>query len=130
VTGIFCQEQKGRDAAHSLCRLIALALRSLQDVCWCHFAPQVAPVTAQHIFKLVTLGAYNGNHIFRVDKGCAQGINPGQLGAPHATLSSGRDASAHTPCLKTCTFRRFVAQVAEVTSGRSLALDAAQKVCF
>lgn len=36
-----------------------------------HLAPyvavllQVAPVTAQHIFKLVTLGAYTGNHIFR-----------------------------------------------------------------
>jgi hypothetical protein len=26
---------------------------------------QVAPVTAQHIFKLVTMGAYTGNHIFR-----------------------------------------------------------------
>lgn len=30
---------------------------------------QVAPVTAQHIFKLVAMGAYTGNHIFRVDKG-------------------------------------------------------------
>lgn len=30
---------------------------------------QVAPITAQHIFKLVTLGAYTGNHIFR----CASG---------------------------------------------------------
>jgi len=29
----------------------------------------VAPVTAQHIFKLVTLGAYIGDHFFRVDKG-------------------------------------------------------------
>ncbi|KAI8466460.1 MAG: cyclophilin-like domain-containing protein [Monoraphidium minutum] len=56
------------------------------------FLPDVAPVTAQHIFRLVTLGAYNGNHIFRVDKG-------------------------------------FVAQVAEVTSGRfaDAPLDAAQK---
>lgn len=26
-------------------------------------------MTAEHIFKLVTLGAYIGNHIFRVDKG-------------------------------------------------------------
>lgn len=32
-------------------------------------ALQVAPITVQHIFKLVTLGAYSGNHIFRVDKG-------------------------------------------------------------
>jgi cyclophilin family peptidyl-prolyl cis-trans isomerase len=32
-------------------------------------ALQVAPVTAQHIFKLVAMGAYTGNHIFRVDKG-------------------------------------------------------------
>ncbi|WIA22708.1 hypothetical protein OEZ86_009671 [Tetradesmus obliquus] len=33
------------------------------------FYPDVAPVTAQHIFKLVAMGAYTGNHIFRVDKG-------------------------------------------------------------
>jgi cyclophilin family peptidyl-prolyl cis-trans isomerase len=33
------------------------------------FLPDVAPVTAAHIFKLVTLGAYTTNHIFRVDKG-------------------------------------------------------------
>ena len=30
---------------------------------------KVAPITAQHIFKLVSLGAYTGNHFFRVDKG-------------------------------------------------------------
>jgi cyclophilin family peptidyl-prolyl cis-trans isomerase len=35
----------------------------------CVSALQVAPVTVQHIFKLVALGAYTGNHIFRVDKG-------------------------------------------------------------
>jgi hypothetical protein len=36
-----------------------------------HFAflPGVAPITAQHIFKLLVLGAYTGNHFFRVDKG-------------------------------------------------------------
>eukprot|EP00775_Hariotina_reticulata_P003285 gene3285-3562_t len=33
------------------------------------FFPNVAPITAQHIFRLVTLGAYTGNHVFRVDKG-------------------------------------------------------------
>jgi hypothetical protein len=33
------------------------------------FYPDVAPVTARHIFKLVTQGAYTGNHIFRVDRG-------------------------------------------------------------
>jgi len=33
------------------------------------FYPEVAPVTVEHIFKLVMLGAYQGNHIFRVDKG-------------------------------------------------------------
>lgn len=42
----------------------------------------MAPVTAAHIFRLLALGAYTGNHVFRVDRG-------------------------------------FVAQVAEVTSGRS-----------
>ncbi|XP_024532294.1 peptidyl-prolyl cis-trans isomerase CYP23 [Selaginella moellendorffii] len=33
------------------------------------FYPDVAPVTVEHIFKLVRLGAYNTNHFFRVDKG-------------------------------------------------------------
>eukprot|EP00882_Tetradesmus_deserticola_P006831 GHRQ01007194.1.p1 GENE.GHRQ01007194.1~~GHRQ01007194.1.p1 ORF type:complete len:263 (+),score=64.24 GHRQ01007194.1:203-991(+) len=33
------------------------------------FYPEVAPITAQHIFKLVAMGAYTGNHFFRVDKG-------------------------------------------------------------
>ncbi|GBF92641.1 peptidyl-prolyl cis-trans isomerase [Raphidocelis subcapitata] len=33
------------------------------------FFPEVAPVTARHIFKLVSVGAYTGNHIFRVDRG-------------------------------------------------------------
>lgn len=30
---------------------------------------QVAPKTVAHIFRLVTLGAYTGNHFFRVDRG-------------------------------------------------------------
>ncbi|CAH2033843.1 unnamed protein product [Thlaspi arvense] len=33
------------------------------------FYPKVAPKTLDHIFKLVRLGGYNTNHIFRVDKG-------------------------------------------------------------
>lgn len=33
------------------------------------FLPEVAPVTAAHIFKLCTLGGYTSNHFFRVDKG-------------------------------------------------------------
>ncbi|MCO5584728.1 hypothetical protein L7F22_038660 [Adiantum nelumboides] len=33
------------------------------------FAKHVAPVTVDHITKLVKLGAYNTNHFFRVDKG-------------------------------------------------------------
>ncbi|KAK8447974.1 hypothetical protein SEVIR_8G189900v4 [Setaria viridis] len=33
------------------------------------FFPHVAPKTVDHIFKLVRLGCYNTNHIFRVDKG-------------------------------------------------------------
>lgn len=33
------------------------------------FFPEVAPETCKHIFELVTLGLYNTNHIFRVDKG-------------------------------------------------------------
>mmetsp|Transcript_408 Transcript_408/g.1113 ORF Transcript_408/g.1113 Transcript_408/m.1113 type:complete len:252 (-) Transcript_408:93-848(-) len=33
------------------------------------FLPEVAPVTAAHIFELVALGLYTSNHIFRVDKG-------------------------------------------------------------
>ncbi|KAL9225916.1 hypothetical protein vseg_001790 [Gypsophila vaccaria] len=33
------------------------------------FYPTVAPKTVEHIFKLVSLGGYNTNHFFRVDKG-------------------------------------------------------------
>ncbi|KAF4360889.1 hypothetical protein F8388_020042 [Cannabis sativa] len=33
------------------------------------FYPSVAPITVEHIFKLVRLGGYNTNHFFRVDKG-------------------------------------------------------------
>ncbi|KAJ9525071.1 hypothetical protein QJQ45_017369 [Haematococcus lacustris] len=33
------------------------------------FLPEVAPVTAAHIFRLVQLGLYTTNQIFRVDKG-------------------------------------------------------------
>ncbi|CAN6381678.1 unnamed protein product [Urochloa humidicola] len=33
------------------------------------FFPHVAPKTVEHIFKLVRLGCYNTNYIFRVDKG-------------------------------------------------------------
>ncbi|GAX81493.1 hypothetical protein CEUSTIGMA_g8922.t1 [Chlamydomonas eustigma] len=33
------------------------------------FFPEVAPKTSDHIFELVTLGLYTGNHFFRVDKG-------------------------------------------------------------
>lgn len=33
------------------------------------FFPTVAPITVDHIFKLVRLGCYNTNHFFRVDKG-------------------------------------------------------------
>ncbi|KAI5077624.1 hypothetical protein GOP47_0007448 [Adiantum capillus-veneris] len=33
------------------------------------FAKHVAPVTVDHITKLVKLGAYNTNHFFRVDRG-------------------------------------------------------------
>ncbi|MEW5306017.1 MAG: hypothetical protein WDW36_008521 [Sanguina aurantia] len=32
------------------------------------FFPEVAPVTANHIFNLVALGCYTTNHFFRVDK--------------------------------------------------------------
>lgn len=54
------------------------------------FYPTIAPITVDHIFKLVRLGGYNTNHIFRVDKG-------------------------------------FVAQVADVTSGRSAPMNENQR---
>lgn len=50
------------------------------------FMPQVAPVTAPHIFKLCVLGGYTTNHFFRVDRG-------------------------------------FVAQTADVTSGRQVKMS-------
>ncbi|XP_076948285.1 peptidyl-prolyl cis-trans isomerase CYP23-like [Bidens hawaiensis] len=33
------------------------------------FYPSVAPITVEHIYKLVRLGCYNTNHFFRVDEG-------------------------------------------------------------
>ncbi|CAN6727356.1 unnamed protein product [Malus baccata var. baccata] len=54
------------------------------------FYPTVAPKTVEHIFKLVRLGGYNTNHIFRVEKG-------------------------------------FVAQVADVASGRSAPMNEEQR---
>ncbi|PON70371.1 Cyclophilin-type peptidyl-prolyl cis-trans isomerase [Parasponia andersonii] len=55
------------------------------------FYPSVAPITVDHIFKLVRLGCYNTNHFFRVDKG-------------------------------------FVAQVADVTNGRSAPMNEEQRI--
>ncbi|XP_024021371.1 peptidyl-prolyl cis-trans isomerase CYP23 [Morus notabilis] len=54
------------------------------------FYPDVAPITVDHIFKLVRLGCYNTNHFFRVDKG-------------------------------------FVAQVADVSGGRSAPMNEEQR---
>ncbi|KAJ0988566.1 hypothetical protein J5N97_006922 [Dioscorea zingiberensis] len=55
------------------------------------FFPHVAPKTVEHIFKLVRLGCYNTNHIFRVDRG-------------------------------------FVAQVADVVSGRTAPMNEEQRM--
>lgn len=54
------------------------------------FYPSVAPQTVEHIYKLVRMGCYNTNHIFRVDKG-------------------------------------FVAQVADVSSGRTAPMNEEQR---
>jgi cyclophilin family peptidyl-prolyl cis-trans isomerase len=43
---------------------------------------QVAPVTSAHIFQLVTLGGYDGDHFFRVDAGFV---------AQTADVASGRE---------------------------------------
>ncbi|KAM2636090.1 hypothetical protein EV1_020765 [Malus domestica] len=48
------------------------------------FYPTVAPKTVEHIFKLVRLGGYNTNHIFRVEKGFVAQV---------ADVASGRSAS-------------------------------------
>ena len=45
------------------------------------FYPTVAPVTVQHILRLVQMGGYNTNEIFRVDKGFVcqvQGVDGGR----------------------------------------------------
>ena len=45
------------------------------------FYPSVAPVTVAHILKLVRMGGYNSNEIFRVDKGFVaqvQGVDGGR----------------------------------------------------
>ena len=45
------------------------------------FYPSVAPVTVAHILKLVRMGGYNTNEIFRVDRGFVaqvQGVDGGR----------------------------------------------------
>lgn len=57
------------------------------------FYPHVAPVTAAHIFRLCALGAYTGNHIFRVDKGFVAQVAD-VLGGRNLTLSPEAEAEA------------------------------------
>ncbi|GMH34532.1 hypothetical protein BSKO_02366 [Bryopsis sp. KO-2023] len=44
------------------------------------FYPEIAPKTVKHILKLFQLGAYNTNHIFRVDAGFVAQISSISLG--------------------------------------------------
>ena len=46
------------------------------------FLPEVAPVTAAHIFRLVALGAYAGCHFFRVDRGFVAQVSEAAGGRP------------------------------------------------
>lgn len=58
------------------------------------FYPEVAPVTVAHILKLFQLGAYNTNHIFRVDAGFVAQISGVSLGrlAPMNTAMKKEEA--------------------------------------
>lgn len=58
------------------------------------FYPEVAPITVEHILKLFQLGAYNTNHIFRVDAGFVaqvSGVSNGRL-APMNTAMKKEEA--------------------------------------
>jgi cyclophilin family peptidyl-prolyl cis-trans isomerase len=57
------------------------------------FYPHVAPVTAAHIFRLCALGAYTGNHFFRVDKGFVAQVAD-VLGGRNLTMSPEIEAEA------------------------------------
>lgn len=57
------------------------------------FYPHVAPVTAAHIFRLCALGAYTGNHVFRVDRGFVAQVAD-VLGGRNLTLSDEAEAEA------------------------------------
>ena len=55
------------------------------------FYPTVAPVTVAHIVRLMRLGGYNTNHIFRVDKGFVaqvQGVDGGVRGKMSRALKA------------------------------------------
>eukprot|EP00803_Ostreobium_quekettii_P010471 evm.model.scf_3251.1 EVM.evm.TU.scf_3251.1 scf_3251:3471-6907(-) len=58
------------------------------------FYPDIAPITVPHILKLFQLGAYNTNHIFRLDAGFVaqvSGVSNGRT-APLTTAIKKEDA--------------------------------------
>lgn len=57
------------------------------------FYPRVAPVTAAHIFRLCALGAYTGNHFFRVDRGFVAQVAD-VIGGRNLTLTPEMEAEA------------------------------------
>jgi cyclophilin family peptidyl-prolyl cis-trans isomerase len=76
------------------------------------FFNDLAPVTAAHILELGKLGAYNSNHFFRVDKGASTRCRASVAFA----ISRSRSLAPG-----------FVAQVADVVSGRSVPLSPLQR---
>lgn len=58
------------------------------------FFPDIAPITVAHILKLFQLGAYNTNHIFRVDAGFVAQVSSVTNGraAPLTTAMKKEDA--------------------------------------
>ena len=59
------------------------------------FYPSVAPVTVAHILKLVRMGGYNTNEIFRVDRGFVAQVQ-GVDGGRRAPMSKALRAEATT----------------------------------
>lgn len=84
------------------------------------FYPSVAPKTVKHIFKLVRLGCYNTNHFFRVMMDnyhtriiCFGGFDEWKL---------------VNACWLVQVDKGFVAQVADVSGGRTAPMNEVQKL--
>ena len=79
-----------------------------------------APLTAAHILKLCSLGAYAGNHFFRVDKGFVAQVGRRERKGGTPKKNNGKNPIDPPP------LSLLSLQVADVATGRLIPLDARQ----